>query len=99
VDVLVERELDKRSNALVSVMDLLNKAESELKKLKPDQNGFDDSGKVVSSSYSKEKLDERNKIVARIGKLEKAINKALDPNSPDYSDCYNLASGADKGQS
>ena len=93
VDALVEREVEKRTKALVQVIDKLTKEEADLKKLGADNVSYDDAGKKVSESFSKKRIDERGKANGRIQKLTNAINKALDKN--DYSDLYNFASGKD----
>lgn len=94
VGVLVERELAKRSTALVQVMDKLVDLEKDLKKLdRPDQKSYDNSGKVLTETYSKGLVDNVAKAKQKVEKHTKAINKALDSN--DFGDVYQLASGKD----
>lgn len=88
VDTLVERELVKRSEAVVQCMDLLSKLEGELKRIKPDQVSYDTDGKIISESFSKGKFEEKKKLIERIGKFTNAITKALEKS--DYGDVYNL---------
>lgn len=88
VEVLVERELEKRSNAIVKAMDTLSKFEVDLKKIRPDQTSFSETGEKVSETYSKVKLEEKNKLLQKLDKNTKAINKALE--TGDYQDVYNL---------
>lgn len=92
IEALVNRELSKRSTAIVTALDELSKMEKDLKKVKPDQQGFDGEGKVVSETYSKAKLEEMNKLKQKIEKFTKAIDKAL---NGDMGDVYNLNSSKD----
>lgn len=97
VDALVDRELEKRSTALVSAMDKLTKLETELNKFKADQVSYNDAGEKVSETFSKAKLEERTKLNGKIIKMTNAINKALEKS--DFSDVYNIdKSGDDKKQ-
>lgn len=89
VDTLVQREIDRRSEALVKIIDLHSKLEMDLKKIHPDQKSFDEAGKEVSSTFSKNKYEEKKKLTEKITKFENAINKALE--KKDFSDVYNLA--------
>lgn len=91
VDTLVDREVTKRSEALVKVIDLLQQAEKELGKVRPDLKAYDAKGGVVSENWSKKQLDEKSKVQKKVEKLTQAINKALD--KKDFGDVYNLASG------
>ena len=90
IESLVNRELTKRSNAIVLVMDKLSKLEGDLKKVRPD-NTFDADGNKVSEYFTKAKIDEKNKLNQNIEKHTKAINKALE--KADFGDVYNLSSG------
>jgi len=96
VDVFVDREVAKRSEALVKVIDKINDAENSLKKIRPDQISYNEKGEKVQESFSKGKLDEKNKLHQQIDKIMKAITKALENN--DYGDVYNLAGGKDQGK-
>jgi DNA-directed RNA polymerase subunit F len=90
VDALVTREKDKRSDALVKVVDLHSQAEKELKKIKPDLSYMDETNKVTLM-YSKSQLEALNKAKAKVQKHVNAINKALE--KKDFGDVYNLANG------
>lgn len=85
-DAFVERELVKRTDALVKAFDKLTAAKSDLKKIKPDNVLYDEDGNVTQESYSKAKLDERGKAKKQVAKLEEAINAAL---AGDFSKVYN----------
>lgn len=92
VETLVTREVFKRSAAIVQALEDLSDLEKNLKKIKPDQSGFDVDGKVISETYSKTRLEELNKTKAKIDKYTKAIDNAL---NGDLSDVYNLNSKKD----
>jgi hypothetical protein len=93
VDIMVERELDKRSTAFVQVMDKLSKLEKDMKKIRPDMVFYNGEGKVASENFSKAKIDERGKLTQQIEKLTKALNKALE--QEDFGDVYQLATSND----
>ena len=90
VDAMVTREVNKRSQALVTVLDKLARLENEGKKInRPDQESFDGAGKLVSSTFSKEKTKAIKEHNEKIEKIQKALTKALDEG--DYSIIYDLA--------
>jgi hypothetical protein len=93
VGVLVDRELKKRSDALVNVLDKLATLAGQLKKIRPDQGSYDADGKETASWFSKAKAQEKKKLEEQVSKMENAINKAL--TTGDYSNVYNIAAGKD----
>lgn len=97
VDALVDRELKRRSDALVSAMDKLDKMEKELSKIKADQISFDEDGKVVSQTFSKAKKEEKDKLSQKVQKATNAINKALEKG--DFGDVYNIDKAGDNQKS
>lgn len=94
VEVLVEREIKKRVDALTIAIDKLAKMEGDFRKLGPDVKTFDEAGAETSSSYSANRSKERKEAKEKITKLTNAINKALE--KKDFSDVYNLAQGSSK---
>jgi len=91
VDAMVTREVNKRSQAIVTVMDKLHRLENETKKIsKPDQESYDGEGKLVSQTFSKEKAKAIKEHGEKVEKVRKALSKALDEG--DYSLLYDLAS-------
>jgi uncharacterized protein (DUF736 family) len=91
VEVLVGRELEKRSEALVKILDILDQLEKDMKKVKPDQRTYSETGEELTATWSKSKLDERNKLNVKLDKIGKAIDKALD--TGDYDDVNKLIKG------
>lgn len=89
-DVLVEREKEKRANALVKVIDFYAQVEKELKKIKPDLSYMTEDNKVTPM-FSKTRLEELNKAKQKVERHARAIEKALD--KKDFSDVYNIAAG------
>ena len=90
VDVMVTRERDKRSDALVRVLDLHQQAEKDLNKVKPDLSYMGEDGKVTQM-YSKVQLENLNKSKKKVENIANAINKALE--KKDFGNVYNLAQG------
>ena len=97
VNTLVERELTKRSEAVVQCMDTLGKLEGDIRKIKPDQVSYDSDGKIISESFSRNKFEEKKKLIERIGKYTSAITKAIE--KADFSDVYNLKNQGAGGSS
>lgn len=97
VAVLVERELTKRTEAVVQCMDTLAKLEGDLRKIKPDQVSYDSTGKIISESFSKNKFEEKKKLTERIDKFTAAITKAIE--KADFGDVYNLKNQGASGGS
>lgn len=91
INTIVEKELIRRSNALVDCIDKLEKEEKAFRKLGADQKTFDEKGSVVSEYYSKARVEDRAKTKKKIEKITAAITKALEKN--EFSDVYNYASG------
>jgi len=92
-ETMFKREIDKRSEAVVKVLDLISQEEKELKKIdRPDNMVYDRTGKAVGEgTYSKGRLEAIQKIVKRIEKLKNSVNKALEKS--DYGELYQAASG------
>lgn len=92
-ETMFAREINKRSEAVVKVLDLISQEEKELKKIdRADIQTYDRTGKPVGEgTYSKARLEDIQKRTKKIEKLKGAINKALEKS--DYGDLYNAASG------
>lgn len=93
IAALVDREVNRRSDALTKAIDNLSKMEGERKRIKPDNVSYNEDGTVKDQSYSKAKTEEIKKLDQKIDKHTKAITKALE--NQDYGDVYNL--GKDQG--
>ena len=91
VDYMVEKEIEKRSNAIVTAMDKLNALKNDLKKVKPDQVFYDDAGAQTRAEWSKSKLEEKNKLTQQVDKFEKALTAAIDQG--DMAKVYELNKG------
>ena len=89
---LVEKEVTRRTEAVIKALDALDKLEKEGRRIKPDIVAYAEDGSVVSQSWSKKTLDERNANAAKVRKLQAAIGKALEAN--DFSDLFNLVNDA-----
>ncbi len=79
VDAMVDREVNKRSQLLVTNLDHLARLKGELKKIdRADVETYDAEGKVASSSFTKERVKAIKEAKEKIEKLEKALTKAID---------------------
>jgi hypothetical protein len=84
---LADQVKEKRVKAVLTGLNLKEEKEKELKKIKPEQT-FDGEGKVVSEFYTKPNFEARKKVVEALAKIEKALNEALDPTSPNYDNLF-----------
>lgn len=86
VDSLVEREASRRTDAIVKVMDKIDSAQRELRKIKPDVGPFyDEEGNLIegSAKWTKAKLEERKKAQEKINKMQNAVEKAIEGDMQD----------------
>ncbi len=88
IDKLASLEIEKRADALLNGVNAAISAKRELQKIKPDQQSFDASGKVVTETYSKAKVEERKKAEEKLAKIEAAVEKAVNKN--DFSGVLGL---------
>lgn len=88
IDHLAQIEITRRSDVLIKTWENLDKLEKMFKKLNADIKTYNEDGTVKDESYSKARLDERNKTSGKIDKWKKAIDKAL--TDKDFADVYNL---------
>ena len=72
-DHYVKKEIDSRVEKTIAAIDKLSALEGQWKKIKPDQEQYDGDGKLVSSTYSKAKLEERKKLAEKIERFETAL--------------------------
>ena len=93
VDVLVQKEVTRRADALTAALKLHDDARKELLKFKADVVNYNEDGSVASSTWSKAKLDEKKKTTEKMEKIERSIVKATEKD--DWSDLYNLKGGGD----
>jgi len=96
VEHMIQKEVDKRTNATIQVLAKLDDAERDLRKAGPDVQQFDENGKKTHESFSKARIEQRNKLKGKIAKFTGAITKAYDKD--DWSDLFNLAGGKDPGE-
>jgi hypothetical protein len=97
-DMLVNKEIEKRSQSIIASLVVLEKLEKDLTSIsKPDVNELlDVEGKVVQpAAYSKSKLEQIKKAKEKVENLTKAINTCLETNTKDsYSKLENLIKNA-----
>ena len=75
---LVDKELEDRKAAVLTVLSKLQEARKDAKKIKPDQETYNADGAIVTSTFSKAKVEELKKSKELQDKLESAIVKALE---------------------
>jgi hypothetical protein len=90
IDALVNRELEKRSEAILNGLDKLSALKKDLQKIRPDVGGYfdEDGNETKPTQYSKAKFEERKKLLEQITKIESALDKAIDKG--DMSKLYEL---------
>jgi len=94
VESVVMRETNKRAEAIVRVIDKLDAAEKEFRKIdKPDQIFYNDKNEVDVAVFSEGRKNERLKKTKLIERLNNAITKAIEKG--DMQDVYNMAGGKD----
>lgn len=96
IAALTERELKRRSEAVVTCIDKLAKMELDYRKLGPDIQTYDETGKETSSAFSKGRIKERNDAAQKINKFTNAIKKALE--NGDFNDVYGLGNSGGGGK-
>lgn len=98
INSLVNKELDRRADAIVKGLDSFNKLNLEIKKVKPDVVAFDADGKQIGEgTYTKAAADKLKQSKEKAGKIERALNKALE--NGDYGDLFNLNSNSGNNDS
>lgn len=78
VDYFASKEVRERIEKTIQTVDALSKLQTDLKKLKPDQEMFDVTGQMVQSYFSKAKLEERKKLVEKIERVEAALRSVFE---------------------
>lgn len=98
-DMMVDRELKKRKEAIVPAIDKYAEWTAKLKKLEsnPDVKVYGADLKAIGEpTFSQQKVDEINHLKVRIEKLEKAIVKAY--TEGDLKDVNQLLASGGKDQ-
>ena len=89
VKALTDAEIDKRTKAVIKGLELIQVADKEIKKIKPDVEHFDEGGAPVNTWYTKPQAETLKKAKKKKVELDEAINLALS-NNPDFSKLNNL---------
>jgi DNA repair exonuclease SbcCD ATPase subunit len=90
VTVLTDQVKKKRSDAILTMLNLIEDAQKDLKKIKPDQQSFGADNKLVSETFSKKAIDDKKKAEDKLTKMEAALELALDPVKPNYEKLFNI---------
>lgn len=90
VDSFVKDETERRVKATTTVLEKLEAAELEIRKIKPQYAGFSADGQPVGEPfYSKEQAENLKKANEMVGKLNTALENAL--NKGDFQKVFELA--------
>lgn len=85
IDSLVEKTLVTRQSTAVQALAQIDAAEKEQKKLmrKPANVLYNADGSEASSSYTKEQIDSNKKLLEKIEKITRLLDKAFTENNDD----------------
>lgn len=86
IEVRVEAVLRQQVTALDQGFAKRARLLKDLKKIRPDQVNYSESGEVISETFSKTQVETKKKCVEQIAKIEKCLRLALD--NDDYSELY-----------
>lgn len=89
VKKLTDAEVEKRQEKVIKALEMIQETDKEIKKIKPDQESFDENNKLVNATYSKDVAKKLKELKDKKEKLDEAINLALG-DSPDFSKLNNL---------
>ena len=78
IDIMAEETLKKRVNSIVSAQTEADNLTRQIRRTKPDMVGYNESGIILSAAFSKKGLGDRNILVERLAKIERAITLALE---------------------
>jgi SMC interacting uncharacterized protein involved in chromosome segregation len=90
VETLAQKENGRRIEAFLDVVDKLDNATKELRKIKPDNVQYDANDIEISASYSKELVEKRKKLKDQIAKFEKAI-EATEAEPRDFTKLFEIS--------
>jgi len=80
VDALVEKELERRAQLIMSALTLYEKVNDDLKKIKPDSKVYDIEGKIISEGYSENASKNKTALTKKLEDLNLTISNALEKN-------------------
>ncbi len=80
VDAFVQEEVDKRAALATKAIVQLKALREAGKKIRPDIESFDGTGKALPGTFTVAKNKERQDNLAEIAKFEKALSDAFDKN-------------------
>lgn len=89
IDILFQKELDRRTDACLKVIEKLAELDKQYKKEnKPDIETYNEDGTVDKQTYSKEKAEALRRLREQRSNLDAALKKALEHN--DFSKVLEL---------
>lgn len=81
---LVAAKLEQRTALVLAAISKKSEVRKAIYKCKPDQESFDDNGKMVSQTFTKAKAEELKKLREQADRIDAALTAALG-SKPDYS--------------
>ena len=84
VTSLTNAELKKREAMVLKGLEIIQGYDKEIKKIKPDQENYDEHNELVNATYSQSKSKELKGLKEKKAKLDKALDMALGE-KPDFS--------------
>ena len=88
VEALVQREVNRRSEAIIKVMDQIQRDTNKRYRIKADIVTYNADGSVASALYSKDAIESLAKLNKQIEKMSAAVAKALE--KEEYGDLYSI---------
>ncbi len=82
IHALSEIEIKRRQEILTKALAKRDEVAKELEKMHPDIKHYDEDGQEAGKYFSAEKMKARKNLVKQLGKIDKAINRAV--NDADY---------------
>jgi len=89
----VDKEIDSRVAKTIAAIDAATNLEGQIKRIKPDQESFNEAGVPVSATYTKAKVEERKKLQEKLDKVEAALLDAFNDNNFEKLKKLNLEGG------
>jgi hypothetical protein len=98
VNHFVHEEISGRVDKTIKAVNELKALEGQLRKLRPDQEQYDEAGKLAVAYYSKAKLEDRKKVTEKIERVEAALTDVFQKANFDKLKKLNLeGKGDDNG--
>ena len=78
VDHYAHKEIASRVDKTIAAVEALTRLKDMFKKIRADQENYDDAGKLMSATYSKAKTEDRKKLLAKMEPIETALRDVFE---------------------